>query len=368
MSDLLQNVKTLLHKAFLSLAALFESDEPAGPEEQITYFPSWTEGSPAVAAIKEYVEAVTDPASPDYIRPEERIVVSDFDGTLFGELNPIYFDWAMSVHRVLYDTSYEATEEQRAAALEIEETERTGNSQSDGMAKQANMAGQAYCGMTLNELWMYTIAFGDEPAPGFIGMDRDEAYFVPMLELIEYLQDNGFTFYVVTGTDRTIARAVIDDMIDIPPSQVIGSDNTLVATGQGDEDGTSYTWDTSDMLVYDGQFVVKDLNMNKVTSIAREICIKPVIAMGNASSDSSMISYVVNSNPNRALGLFVLGDDTERERGNPEKAAQYRQLCEEEGWVPISTKDDWKTIYGPDVTIDADWTWDHPDAAGPFAE
>ena len=366
MADLLNNVKSLLYDVFSSLASLSESET----EEQIRYFPSWTEGSPAVAAIKEYVEAVTDPDSPDYIRPEERIVVSDFDGTLFGELNPIYFDWAMSVHRVLYDSSYEATDEQIAAALEIEETERTGASQPDGMAKQANMAGKAYCGMTLNELWMYTIAFGNEPAPGFIGMDRDEAYFVPMLELIDYLQDNGFTFYVVTGTDRTIARAVIDDMIDIPPSQVIGSDNTLVATGQGDESSLDYTWNGkgNDLLVYDGQFVVKDLNMNKVTAIAREICIKPVIAMGNASSDASMISYVVNDNPNRALGLFVLGDDTERERGNPEKAAQYRQLCEDEGWLAISTKDDWKTIYGPDVTLDPDWAWDHPDAAGPFAK
>lgn len=335
--------------------------------EQVAYFQNWSEDAPAVAALKDYVEDVTDPESENFIPEEERIVVSDFDGTLYGELNPTYFDWAMSVHRVKYDSTYKATPEQLAIADEIEETERTGVSQPDGMDKQAHMAAEAYGGMTPDELWDYTVAFGQEKAPGFTGMNRDEAYYVPMLEVIDYLQDNGFTFYVVTGTDRTIARALVDGMIDIPPRQVIGSDNTMVATEQGDTDGLEYTWDGlgDDELVFGGEFVVKDLKMNKVTAIAREIGVKPVIALGNSSSDSAMLSYVTNDNPHRALSLFVLADDTVRERGNPEKAVEYQELCDTEGWVSVSTKNDWKTIYGPDVELDADWTWDAPDATGP---
>ena len=43
-------------------------------------------------------------------------------------------------------------------------------------------------------------------------------------------------------------------------------------------------------------------------------------------------------------------DDTERENGNPEKAEKMVKSCAENGFTPISMKDDWKTIYGDDVT------------------
>lgn len=340
--------------------------EEEAEEEEVEYFAHWDPDAPAIIALTEYVEDVTDESSPNYIRPEERIVVSDLDGTLFCETNPTYFDWALSVHRVLYDSTYEATPEQIAVALEIEETERTGVYQSDGMSKQAHMAAEAYGGMTPDELWDYAVAFGQQPAPHFTGMNRDEAFYVPMLEVIEYLQDNGFTFYVVTGSDRTVTRALVDGMIDIPPRQVIGSDNSLVATGQGDTDGLDYTWDGlgDDELVFGGEFGIKDLKMNKVTAIWREIGVQPVIALGNSTSDSAMLAYAVNDNPNRAMALFVLADDTEREFGDPEKAEKLRELCEEQGWVTVSMADDWTTIYGDDVTVDEDWVWDSPDATG----
>lgn len=343
-----------------------EATEQASQDAEFLY---WNEGAPAIEALKEYVEDVTNPDSPNFIPVEERIVVSDFDGTLFGELNPTYFDWAMSVHRVKYDTTYEATDEQLAIAEEIEETERTGVSQPDGMDKQAHMAAEAYGGMTPSELWDYAVAFGSEPAPGFTGMNRDEAYYAPMLEVVEYLIAHEFKFYVVTGTDRTIARAVVDGVIDIPPSQVIGSDNTMVSTNQEDVDGLEYTWDGQgdDELVFGGEFVIKDLKMNKVTAIAREIGIRPVMALGNSSSDYAMMNYAINDNDHRTLALFVLADDEVRERGSEEKAEKYRGECEELGYVTISTKDDWNTIYGAGVELDSSWTWDAPDATGPNA-
>jgi hypothetical protein len=43
-------------------------------------------------------------------------------------------------------------------------------------------------------------------------------------------------------------------------------------------------------------------------------------------------------------------DDTVRENGNAEKAKKMKDLCEEHGWVAISMKDDWSTIYGDGVT------------------
>ena len=72
---------------------------------------SWSEQAPARNALVEYVDAVTDKASPDFIPVERRIAVFDFDGTLFLETDPTYFDWMLFTHRVLEDPSFTASPE-----------------------------------------------------------------------------------------------------------------------------------------------------------------------------------------------------------------------------------------------------------------
>ncbi len=49
------------------------------------------------------------------------------------------------------------------------------------------------------------------------------------------------------------------------------------------------------------------------------------------------------------ISFCLLCDDTEREIGNPDKAAKCKSACEQNGWVPVSMRDEWWTIYGPGV-------------------
>ena len=35
---------------------------------------------------------------------------------------------------------------------------------------------------------------------------------------------------------------------------------------------------------------------------------------------------------------------------NEAKAEKMRELCQQNGWIPISMKNDWTTIYGEGVT------------------
>ena len=67
-----------------------------------------------------------------------------------------------------------------------------------------------------------------------------------------------------------------------------------------------------------------------------------------------MAKYVVKNNPYKSLAFMLCCDDTEREYGNVEKAEKMRKLCEEEGWIPISMKNDWTTIYGDGVKKNPD--------------
>ena len=60
--------------------------------------PSWNDG-PAKEAILKFVHATTDPASPDFLPPEERIAEFDQDGTLWVE-HPLYTQVVFCLDRV----------------------------------------------------------------------------------------------------------------------------------------------------------------------------------------------------------------------------------------------------------------------------
>ncbi|MBR1695430.1 MAG: haloacid dehalogenase-like hydrolase, partial [Selenomonas sp.] len=74
------------------------------------------------------------------------------------------------------------------------------------------------------------------------------------------------------------------------------------------------------------------------------------LAFGNSSGDSSMFNYTITNNKYKALAFSLLCDDTERELGNIKKADKMRASCEKYGWIPVSMRDDFKTIYGDNVT------------------
>ena len=305
----------------------------------------WNDRAPAKAALVEYVNSVTSEGSPDFIPAESRIAVFDLDGTLMLETAPTYFDWLMYERRVLDDPNYRATAEQIDAARK---------SRYEGIMpplslNRERLVALAYKGMTLEAFDRYVREFMDEPQPGFSGMKRGEAFYRPMIEVVRYLEDKGFAVYVSSGTDRLAVRPLVERNIGLPFHRIMGSDSLIVASGQGTADGFDYVCTAEDRLVLGGKNMVKNLQMNKVTLIARQIGAKPVLAFGNSMTDASMLNYTIHGNRYRALGFMVCCDDLEREYGNAAKADRMRDACRKNGWIPISMRDDWKTIYGDGV-------------------
>lgn len=90
--------------------------------------------------------------------------------------------------------------------------------------------------------------------------------------------------------------------------------------------------------------------MNKVSVIMKEIGRKPVLAFGNSTGDSSMAQFVTSGNKYRSLAFMLAADDLERENGSAGKAEKMINICKENGWIAVSMKNDWKTIYGDKVT------------------
>ena len=306
----------------------------------------WNDIAPAKQALVNYVKTVTNPKSTDFIPVENRIAVFDLDGTLILETDPTYFDWALFEHRVLDDPHYKPTKEQLTAAK---------NSREKGVFPPLNnnrekMVSEAYQGLTVEEFYAFVRSFMQEDQPGFEGMKRGDIFYKPMLEVVEYLVKNKFTVYICSGTDRLTVRPLIEqNMPYIPNRQILGSDSTLVASGQGNKDGLEYMFQKGDELVLGGKNLVKNLQMNKVSLIEQEIGMQPVLAFGNTFSDASMLNYTLNNNKYKALGFMLECDDLEREYGNLQKAEKMHEGCEKYGWICVSMRDDWKTIYGDGI-------------------
>ena len=312
----------------------------------------WTKDAASKKALIDYIEAVTDETSDDFIPIENRIAVFDLDGTLFCETDPNYFDYCLLKYRVLDDPDYKdkASDFEKEVAGKIKEQNETGASFEGLEVDHGKAVASAFSGMTVDEFNAYIQEFKKQPMPSFTGMTRGEGWYQPMLQVIDYLQKSDFTVYVVSGTDRFIVRGIVDNSpLDLPNGQIIGSDETLVAPDQGDADGLQYVYDDDDQLVLGGEFIVKNLKMNKVTVIMQEIGVQPVLSFGNSTGDASMAEYATSGNPYKSMAFMLCCDDTERENGNEEKANKMFDLCEEFDWTPISMKNDWTTIYGDGV-------------------
>ena len=321
-------------------------EEPAESVELLSDY--WAEGSEAAQKINDYLLTVTDETSSDYIPEEDRIAVFDLDGTLMCETYPFCFEYMLFADYALNSGSDTITDEIRAVAQEI--MDAAGKEKPEGMStRQADAGAKAYKGMTMDELTGIVDSFKNSEAWGFEGMTRGEAFYRPMVELFEKLLANDFTVYVVTATERNIVREVIDGVLDIPASQVIGTEYGYMATGQGEEKDTDYTFQPSDRVVFDGSYVGENAKMSKVDAIVREIGKQPVLAFGNSSGDLAMEIYTISDNPYKSAAYMVLADDEKREYGDAEGAAEKKASYEDQGIGIISMKDDFKTIYGEDV-------------------
>ena len=313
------------------------------------YFTKWN-SCEALTTLKEYVEDVTNPNSKNFIKEDDRIATFDMDGTFVGELYPTYFEYNLLEYRALDDPTYKdkAPDDVKEAAQDIRDFVRKSKKLPDHFdMKHANAAAKAYAGMTLAEFDAYVKAYAAKQANGFKGMTYGQSFYQPMLQVFDYLKANGFTYYVVSGSDRFICRALVE-AIGINPNRVIGMDVKLRSTSQGIEAGVNYTMGKEENLVRTDELIIKNLKTNKVLQISQEIGKVPVISFGNSGGDCAMHNYCLQS-PHRSVTFMLIADDEARDHANREKALKLGNQWREAGYHVISMRDDFKTIYGEDV-------------------
>ncbi|MCR5536218.1 MAG: haloacid dehalogenase-like hydrolase [Succinivibrio sp.] len=317
---------------------------------QNTALQYWSENSAARQSISSYVEEVCNPDSPKFVPVEDRIAVFDFDGTLFGEKYPSYYDMCLFLYRVLEDPDYKAPAKIRAFGRQLKEATRTGKYPKNVDLVKEQYAAAVFKGMTAEQFKDYVKAFRQSEAAGFKNLKRGDAFFKPMVSLVDYLRAHDFDVYICSGSERNLVRALIDGRLNIGVNKVIGSDYTMKGSRQ-DEDALRYTLSPKEELIMDGELIKKNLKTNKTIVIEREIGKRPLLAFGNSTGDLAMAQYTVDNQRYEARAYLILGDDLERDYGNLKSAEKLKQYCDEHGFETISTVKDFATIYGDEVTL-----------------
>ena len=322
-------------------------------------FQYWNSDAVSLAQLKAFVADVTTEGSKQFVPVRDRLAVFDMDGTLLCETAPFYMNWLVMLHRLLDAPDYTPTKELH----DFGEAARKGmyntvliDREMDDRAQYVQA--EIFKGMTMAEMdeWMHK--FMEKPCEGLEGLKWGTALYWPMIEVVSYLVANDFQVYICSGTAQDMIRPLIEDVLPIGRYQVMGSEIHYVPEGKAEDFG----WETPVIMetygfddlkgqrTVRGLFKQKGTKWSKVDMMTRQLGQKPILAFGNSSGDYPMFEFVTVGNNYPSMAFCLLCDDTERELGNMTKADKCRKECEANGWMPVSMRNDWTTIYGPDVS------------------
>jgi hypothetical protein len=161
----------------------------------------------------------------------------------------------------------------------------------------------------------------------------------PMLELLDYLRDHDFKTYIVCGGGVEFMRPWVEAVYGIPPEQVIGSS---IRTEFEIQDGEPV------LIRLPAIDFVND-KAGKPVGINKFIGRRPIAAFGNSDGDLQMLQWTTTGDRPR-LGVIIRHDDAEREYAYDRESSIGRldralDAAESEGWIVVSMKDGWKTIF-----------------------
>ncbi len=297
---------------------------------------SWNDG-PAKKAILEFVAAVTDENTKDYVPAEERIAVFDNDGTLWVEY-PMYTQVLFALDRVkkLAPQHPEWKTKQPFKALLEGDMKTVGAS---GMKGLMELIMASHAGMSGDEFEQEVTKWLATAKHPHLDCLYKECLYQPQLELLAYLRANEFKTFIVSGGGIQFMRPMTLKAYGIPPWQVVGS--SIVSEFK--------TRDGKPEVVRMPKIDFIDDKAGKPVGIYQHIGRHPILAFGNADADMQMIEYT-KAGKGRRLGLFVHHTDADREYaydrdGLVGKLDKALDQADANGWIVVDMKNDWNRVF-----------------------
>jgi phosphoserine phosphatase len=303
--------------------------------------PSWRAGA-SRQAIQEFVQRVTSEGSPDFVSPEERVATFDNDGTLWCEKPmPIQLDFILRRLAAMAEQDPELRTRQPWQAAYTRDYGWLGqvitkHYHGDDSELPVLAAGvlQAFAGITVEEFEAQADTLpANHPAP-HPGRGYLACGYRPMVELLGYLEANGFANYIASGGGRDFMRPISREVYGIPRQRVIGS--SIALTYEPGEGGGR--------IVRKPEADVLDDGPEKPVRIWSRVGRRPILAAGNSNGDLPMLAF--SEQPGRpSLRLLVLHDDPAREFDYTTGAEQALQVARSSGWTVVSINSDWATVF-----------------------
>jgi phosphoglycolate phosphatase-like HAD superfamily hydrolase len=297
--------------------------------------PSWSHGT-AKRAIVEFVQGS------DAVPAEERVAVFDNDGTLWCEKPmPIQLDFILRRLVEMAEAKPELRDRQpwKAACerdygwLSALMAEHYAGDDSNVKILAAGILA-AYEGISVEDFETQSDEFLRSARHPTLGRGYLECAYKPMVELLGYLEANGFSNYIASGGGRDFMRSISQEVYGIPRERVIGSASALDYTT--DERGGTITHKAEADYLDDGP--------QKPIRIWSRTGRRPLLAAGNSNGDVPMLQFTKHDDK-PSLRLLVLHDDEKREFGYTSGAEQALEQASKDGWTVVSIKRDWATVF-----------------------
>ena len=305
------------------------------------HLPSWQD-TPTRQAILDFVAAVMDESSPTYVPPVARIAVFDNDGTLWCE-KPMYIQMDFILRKLAAaaaaDPALRTRQPWQAAWVKDFAwfgAAMTKHYQGDDGDLRVLLGGVLALsdGQAVEEVEAAAQAFVEHERHPTLGLAYRDCIYQPMLELLRFLDANGFVNYIVSGGGRDFMRGFAHDLYGVPRERVIGS--TVAYRYVENADGGAIVQRADLDVINDGP--------DKAVQVWNVSGRRPILAAGNSNGDLAMLSFAGGATL-PALRLLVVHDDADREYAYTAGAEQAMAAVQARGWTAISMRDDWRTVF-----------------------
>ena len=292
------------------------------PEQTIfnskTPLPSWSEGK-SKEIIIQYINKISAPESASYVSPENRIATFDCDGTLWVE-KPEHVEIGYE-----FKSIYEKAK-RNPLLRSVQPYKSVYENDLDylyglGQENMARLLFNTHEGMRdtdyINEVKDYL----SKTLHPRLKMPLKDLAYLPMVELIKYLQKNIFKVYVVSGSEISFIRAISQETFNIQTENVIGSFPQFNYESVGGK-----------KKIVRGETDNINFGSRKPANIYLFIGKKPIFAFGNSDGDIDMLNYA-NSNKKASLCLLLKHDDSKREYAYDKSSKKALGIAMKEGWT-----------------------------------
>ena len=301
--------------------------------------PSWND-TPVKKQIVDYLEEQSA-----QIPEEDRIAVLDMDGTIICE-HPLWCEMAVASQKMADRlkenpglAKYKSYLYAEKLTKNPSDTSVINNWFADGNNYLDSIIYRAFDGVSQEEYVSYARKYIMETPIRKYDIPYGEAFYKPMLELIDYLRSKKFDVYIVSGSMQGMVWAAVPEELGFDRQHLIGScQQTVVKYGK---DGASF-------VIQNDVLQPKNNGDGKSINIFNRLGKIPVVAIGNTTGDFGMFRLASTSRyPHFAM--MINHDDAEREfKYNPyydKVKPAWEDTVRANGWIQADMSKEFKVVF-----------------------